>query len=261
MNATLRKHGVLLALILLLPIPFVAKWYFAAQPSFTRWPAGSFGASTNDIDLYDIRLDSQHLALYWKNVEGQCYRNAEALAKALGAQGKQLLFAINSGIYGEGPDGCPRPLGLHIEQGKTLVPLNTTRTAHGNFYLQPNGVFWWKAGEAHCVTTDDFATSNAAPDFALQSGPMLVHEGAINPRFDAESRNVQLRAGIGVTESGAVVIAFTNTPVSLYDLAAAFKKAGCAEALYLDGAIVSRHLNGYASQTHGDMAGIIALTK
>ena len=54
-----------------------------------------------------------------------------------------LVFATNAGIF----DLTFRPVGLHIEDGRTLVQLNTA-DGDGNFYLKPNGVFAILNGQA-----------------------------------------------------------------------------------------------------------------
>ena len=61
----------------------------------------------------------------------------------------------NAGIY----DRQNRPLGLYVEDGKTLVPLNMAHgnTVSGNFSLLPSGVFAiYPDGHAAVRTSDAF---------------------------------------------------------------------------------------------------------
>ncbi|HXE77690.1 MAG TPA: hypothetical protein VN614_05570, partial [Rhodanobacter sp.] len=86
-----------------------------------------------------VRIDLKHesLSLHWRNPQnGQAFGSIESL-RAWGADhGQHLLFAANAGIY----DKQSAPLGLHVEDGKTLVPLNLAHgnPASGNFSLLPN---------------------------------------------------------------------------------------------------------------------------
>lgn len=85
---------------------------------------------------------SEHdsLQLFWKNAATeQPYQSFSTLNKTLQKEKQQLLFAINSGIFGQDQS----PLGWHMEKGELLKGLNQiTRTnAIGNFSLIPNGVF------------------------------------------------------------------------------------------------------------------------
>ena len=90
-----------------------------------------------------VQPGTDHLRLSWQDVNAQPYGTVAALKSALSAQGRQLLFATNSGIYAPGL----KPLGLHIQRGETLVGLNRARSG-GNFALLPNGVFWVQGNKA-----------------------------------------------------------------------------------------------------------------
>ncbi|WP_425147001.1 phosphodiester glycosidase family protein [Deinococcus sp.] len=173
------------------------------------------------------------LRLSWKGLDGQPYGTVAALKSALAKQGKTLLFATNSGIYAPGL----RPLGLHVQRGETLVPLNRARSG-GNFALLPNGVFWVRGKQAGVSESRAYERLNLAPDFASQSGPLLVQGGRIHPSFTAGSSSLKLRSGVGVCAGGAVKFAVSEGAVNFYDFAKFFRDAlGCPDALYLDGSI------------------------
>ena len=54
------------------------------------------------------------------------------------------------------------------------------------------------------METEAFAKSGRKPDFATQSGPMLVINGKIHPKFSETGTSAKVRNGVGVTASGEV---------------------------------------------------------
>lgn len=94
-------------------------------------------------------------------------------------------------------------------------------------------------GRAAIVPTEDYEPV-AETRLATQSGPMLVIDGKVNPRFDADGRSRYVRNGVGVDGDGVAVFVISNAPVSFGKFARLF--AGplkCRNALYLDGAVSS----------------------
>lgn len=174
------------------------------------------------------------LQLHWQNPStGAPYRTFEQLAARLKKQGQTVLFATNSGIYAPGPT----PLGLHIEGGKTLVPLNNARRG-GNFALLPNGVFWVKGQAAGVTETQAYRRSDPHPDDATQSGPLLVQGGKIHPQFNKGSASFKVRSGVGVCQDGKVRFVISAGAVTFYQFASFFRDTlKCPDALYLDGSI------------------------
>lgn len=178
------------------------------------------------------------LAFFWKDENGTNYKNFENLREVLKGQRKSLVFAMNGGMYTKELS----PLGLYIEKGKVLSKLNTTKTAHGNFYLQPNGVFYLnKDGSPVICTTPNFELHEDI-DYATQSGPMLVIDGTIHPAFRQGSRNVHIRNGVGILPDGKLLFIMTKEKINFYDFATLFKEQGCKNALYLDGFVSRTYL-------------------
>lgn len=206
-------------------------------------PPDQFTVGSEDITLFPLGADLLSLQLHWKNAEGKPYGSCEALVQALELQGKRVRLVMNAGIFREAPEGV-RPLGLHVQDGQTLAPLNATREAYGNFYMQPNGVFWWTAESAGIDPTERYATKGLEPTNAVQSGPMLLVDGVVNAAFAEDSRNRLPRAGVGVTVAGEAMLGFAQEPVTLFEFAEAFRRHGCDDALYLDGAIVGLYADG-----------------
>ncbi len=152
---------------------------------------------------------------------------------ALADQGLNLVFAMNAGMYQ--PDLSPA--GLYIEEGRELSPL-VTRDGPGNFGLLPNGVFCIGQGFA-VIESRAFAKARPACRFASQSGPMLVIEGALHPRFKARSDSLYIRNGVGVSADGQTAyFALSTQPVNFATFARLFRDhLATPNALYFDGSI------------------------
>ncbi|MFB2531590.1 phosphodiester glycosidase family protein [Paracoccus sp. p3-h83] len=172
------------------------------------------------------------LRLWLRDGNGHPYGQFSAVAEALPA-GERLVFAMNAGMYHLDRS----PVGLHIENGRQIAPI-VTASGPGNFGMRPNGVF--------CVT-DRFAViesrafAKAPPDcrFASQSGPMLVIDGDLHPRFLPDSRSRYIRNGVGVSRDGQTAyFAISNRPVTFHDFARLFRDGlDVPNALYFDGSI------------------------
>lgn len=177
-------------------------------------------------------LSRFRVSLHWKDSTGDPYVTLDALANALTGQGARVATVMNAGIY----DRNHAPLGLHVEEGAVLRPLNHD-DGEGNFFLKPNGVFSIASGAARIDETSAFRLSDDV-SVATQSGPLLLADGAIHPVFRRQSTSRRTRNAIGVREDGAVVLAISREPVTFWDFATSLRDfAGCRSALYLDGVI------------------------
>ena len=176
----------------------------------------------------------QNIDLYWRDSNGTQYRDFAALQAALMSESKTIRFMMNAGIFE--PDGVPT--GLLVINGKTQHDINT-REGEGNFYLQPNGVFWVDSTGAHITSTKEYVALEPAPRIAIQSGPLLLRRSRINPVFKSESENRLHRNGVGIRKDGAVLFAITDFDQAkhpnLHEFATHFMEQGCTDALFLDG--------------------------
>jgi len=189
------------------------------------------------VTLCRVNLARDKLQLFWQDATGQPYRRFGVLRDALAKQGKTLEFAMNGGMYR--PDFSP--VGLFVSDGRELVQLNRHRDS-GNFSQQPNGVFLVDGQGARVLTTDEYWQQKPRPLLATQSGPMLVHEGAIttSPVMQANSQSRRIRNGVCAPSPGEVVFVITEAAVTFYEFAGYFlERLHCGEALYLDGSISS----------------------
>lgn len=148
-------------------------------------------------------------------------------------QGQTLAFAMNAGMY----HADRRPVGLYIENGQQAAPL-VTAAGPGNFGMRPNGVFCIRPDGGFAII-ESRAFAAAPPDCrdATQSGPMLVIDGALHPRFLPDSASRFVRNGIGISADGRrAVLAISRSRVNFHEFARLFRDAlQLPQALYFDG--------------------------
>lgn len=212
--------------------------------------------SEDHILSYVVDVKRQNLQFYWKDDEGNILNTFENLKTWLQKKHKKLIFAANGGMFQEDYS----PLGLFIQDGKTIKSLNTS-SGYGNFYLKPNGVFYiLKNHRVGICKTDDFKNIGMVR-FATQSGPLLLINGRIHPAFRKRSTNLNIRNGVGILPNDKIIFAMSKAPINLYDFADYFKRLGCKNALYLDGFVSRTYLpeKDYV-QTDGNFGVIMAVT-
>jgi uncharacterized protein YigE (DUF2233 family) len=191
---------------------------------------------------FDMRQNKHpdELRLFLAPPGGKPYGSFSALATDLKQNGEQLLFAMNGGMYA--PD--EEPVGLYIEAQRQIHPVNQ-RNGSGNFHLKPNGVFYFSGQHVGVMETSAFVKSGIKPDYATQSGPMLVINGEIHPKIQADGTSQKIRNGVGIRDGHIVVFAISNDLVTFYQFASLFRDAlKCPNALYLDGSVSSLYAPG-----------------
>lgn len=200
---------------------------------------------------------SERLELFWRNASGVPYGSFTDLDSALRARGRKLVFAMNAGMY----HGDLSPVGLYVEEGRELRPLNKSR-GEGNFFLQPNGVFVVTASGAQVVETSRFSSIRDAVRIATQSGPLLVIGGRLHPAFKPGSTSRLYRNGVGVDRDGIVKFVISEDPVNFFEFASLFRdELDCPNALFLDGTISSLHYPKIGrSDEKMDLGPIIGIT-
>ncbi|HNY87268.1 MAG TPA: phosphodiester glycosidase family protein [Candidatus Hydrogenedentes bacterium] len=202
-------------------------------PSGVVWVVDS--ASSKGVRYLTVRvpLDTADLALHWKREDGTPLCHFHALRDYLSGQGRHLVFAANAGIYARDYT----PLGLHVENGREMEPLNR-KQGGGNFFLKPNGVFFVKDRKGRVMETEAYAALNMKPDLAVQSGPLLLSNGEIHPRFLPDSDSLYIRSGVGMRSETEAMFVLSLSPVNFNDFALFFRdELKCRDALYLDGAL------------------------
>ncbi len=186
---------------------------------------------------YTADPKKEDLRMYWRDSSGLLIGDFTGLKQIADRQHKQLIFAMNGGMYMEDRT----PVGLYIEHKKILHPLNT-RAGKGNFYIQPNGVFYICGNKTAGVCSTSHFDKIRDVRYATQSGPMLIENGKINAAFDSTSHNLNIRNGVGILPDGRVLLAMSQDKVNFYQFAKYFADHGCRNALYLDGYVSRTYL-------------------
>lgn len=180
-----------------------------------------------------IPPDDGVLELFHTKENGETYGHFSAVRDRLKSQGRELRFAMNGGMYH--PDHAP--VGLYIEDHIVRAPLRT-RASKDNFGMLPNGVFYADYTGLHVRETLSFGRGGFNPQFATQSGPMLVIDGERHPRFRERSTSKRIRNGVGILDDGRAVFIISDERVNFYTFASVFRDHyGAENALYLDGVI------------------------
>lgn len=195
------------------------------------------------------RLD---IRLVYHGPDGAVLGSVSKAVTALAATGTTPILAMNAGMY----HADMTPVGLYVEQGTEMAPLNLDE-GFGNFFLKPNGVLFVREdGSAGVLETTAYRDAELNPAFATQSGPMLVIDGAIHPRFLPDGTSKYIRNGAGVRADGTVVLAITRDKVSLGSFGRLFRDvAKCENALFFDGAVSSLAWGTHMEIDAGEPAG------
>jgi len=231
-QAVLRLAAALLTATLALSRPLAAP---APAPADDRCRLETADAVRLTVCTVDLARDD--LRLFWADAEGRPYGSFRSLEADLERQGQRLALAVNGGMY----HADLSPVGLHVENGR---PMRTASTADGpgNFHLKPNGVFWIDRGRAGISETGQFLASGLKPEFATQSGPMLLRRGVPHPAFRAGSDSRKIRNGVAVLDGTRVILVKAETPINFHDFAELFRdRFGATDALFLDGTISAVH--------------------
>jgi len=198
------------------------------------------------------------IRLYGATTLGTRGASYDQLNTYLLRNGEHMSFAMNGGMYH--PDYGP--VGLLVEHGRQAGALNR-ENAFGNFFLKPNGVFWVADGKAGVMETEAFAKAGLSPVEATQSGPMLVIDGDIHPKFLPDGTSLQIRNGVGILPDGRVAFAISSDRVRFHDFATLFRdRLHARNALFLDGSISSLYAPEIRRHDRGAVMGtIIAVVK
>lgn len=209
----------------------------------------------SDILSYELNSQKTSLQFFSTDERGKSFENHGKLKVYLEEEGRNLIFGMNGGMYKEDLS----PVGLYIENGIQKVEIDSQETGYGNFYLQPNGIFYLtNTNEPTIVTTKNFKNMDNIKH-ATQSGPMLVINDKIHPKFNESSKNINIRNGVGILPNGNLLFAMSKEPINFYHFADYFKNNKCANALYLDGYVSKTYLPSQNwKQENGKFGVIIA---
>ena len=208
--------------------------------SLPAFASGTCSLTDPSLTLQSYTVDPQRerIVMYWQKEDGKAWGSLRSLLGDINRDG-QVQMAMNGGIY----DKAYAPLGLYIENGRQLTPLNRA-SGGGNFFIRPGGVFYLRGQKAGIVSINKFRPSPAIR-YAVQSGPMLIENGKINWRLKPSASSRKLRNGVGITGDGKVVFMLSARETNFYDFACyAQSKLNVRQMLYLDGTISKMYQKG-----------------
>ena len=168
--------------------------------------------------------------------------------RLLAAEGARLAFAMNAGMYHQDRS----PVGHYVQEGREIAPV-IAAAGPGNFGLLPNGILCIGKTRARVIETTRFMRERPTCRYATQSGPMLVIDGALHPRFLPGSDSLYIRNGVGSSADGRTLwFAISDAPVNFHRFATLFRDAlGARQALYFDGNISRLYAPGIGRHDGG----------
>ncbi|MBQ4807521.1 phosphodiester glycosidase family protein [Phaeobacter sp. HS012] len=198
----------------------------------------SIAYDDNRYTICEVDVTKDELRLFLKDGAGDVYGHFSAIETDLADKGQTLPFATNAGMYHRDRS----PVGLYRDGDKEEMRLITT-PGPGNFGLLPNGVLCIGAARTDVIETLTFAETNPPCRYATQSGPMLVIDGALHPRFLPNSTSYFIRNGVGTSADGQrVVFAISQNAVTFHQFGSLFRDhLKLPNALYFDGNISRLH--------------------
>jgi uncharacterized protein YigE (DUF2233 family) len=188
---------------------------------------------TTPYTVCEVSAD-QDLRIFHADAAGAVLGSFGRVDAQLQPEGKKLQFAMNAGMYH--PDRGP--VGLLVTNGHEQHRIITAE-GPGNFGLLPNGVFCIREGRFAVIESRRFKARPPSCRFATQSGPMLVIDAALHPRFLPDSDSRYIRNGVGVSADGTTAyFVVAGRAVNFYDFGRLFKDGlKTPNALYFDGKI------------------------
>ena len=207
------------------------------------WAAPAVAVECEDVTYADmdysvctVDVASEDLRLFLRDDAGNILGSFRNVNESLGAQ--QLSFAMNAGMYHDDR----APVG-HVVQDGVEVMRVIPNAGPGNFGLLPNGVLCLTDTSARVIETLAFIDQAPTCRDATQSGPMLVIDGDLHPRFLPDGTSRYIRNGVGTSADGrSAVFVISNQVVNFYDFASFFRDVlKTPNALYFDGKVSRLH--------------------
>jgi uncharacterized protein YigE (DUF2233 family) len=188
----------------------------------------------NRYVVCDVDLTTEDLRLFLKDDTGDVHGYFSSVNSELKQNGEKLSFAMNAGMYHEDR----APVGLYLEDGEQEQRIITSE-GPGNFGLLPNGVFCIGEKRADVIEARKFAKRPPECTYASQSGPMLVIDGKLHPRFLIDSTSRYIRNGVGTSADGrTATFAISRNTVTFHEFGSFYRDVlKTPNALFFDGNI------------------------
>lgn len=187
---------------------------------------------SNGFTICRVDASTEALSLFLNDQNGAPLGSFETVQLKLRGLGRRLVFAMNAGMYHDDR----RPVGHYVENGQESMRV-ISNPGPGNFGLLPNGIFCIRPERADVIETRAYLTQKPQCRHATQSGPMLVIDGQMHPRFLKSSTSRFIRNGVGTSADGSeAIFAISDNAVTFYEFAELFRdELGTPNALFLDG--------------------------
>ncbi|MFC7705726.1 phosphodiester glycosidase family protein [Plastorhodobacter daqingensis] len=192
----------------------------------------------NRYTVCEVVAGRDDLRMWLTAPDGAVFGSFDRVNASLADQGLRLGFAMNAGMY----HSDRSPVGLYRDPDGAAGDL-VTSAGPGNFGLLPNGVFCIAGDRFQVVESRIFSREQPECDYATQSGPMLVIDGDLHPRFLVDATSRYVRNGVGVSEDGSRAwFAISERRVTFHEFGRLFRDGlGTPNALYFDGNISRLH--------------------
>ena len=205
--------------------------------------------------ICETRPGEDRIELFHADAEGEVFGSFDAVEEA--SAPRRVILAMNAGMYH--PDRSP--VGHLVIDGEERMRVIAS-AGPGNFGLLPNGIFCIEEDRSRVIETLRY--QEARPDcvFATQSGPMLVIDGELHPRFLPDSDSRFVRNGVGTDDAGTrAVFVISNQPVTFHEFARVFRdELALDQALYFDGRVSRLHAPEFGRSDPGfSMGPIVAV--
>jgi len=203
------------------------------------WAAPAVAVTCEDVVYADnsytictVDAASENLRLFYKDADDAVIGSFSGIAAL--PEVTQLDFAMNAGMYHDDR----RPVGYYVEDSVEVMRV-IPNAGPGNFGLLPNGVFCINDGTAQIYETLRYLDQTPVCRDATQSGPMLVIDGALHPRFLPNGTSRFIRNGVGTSEDGSTaVFSISNSSVTFHEFGSLFRDyLNLPNALYFDGKV------------------------
>ena len=175
--------------------------------------------------VYKPDLNKEIIKMYWKDENNKAYSELSKFIQE--NTGNKINFATNGGIYSEEYE----PNGLYIENHKIISKINLA-DGEGNFYMQPNGVFYIQNNQPKISESKAFEY-NENISYATQSGPLLIENGVINKKIGKNSESFKIRSAVGIDRENKVFFLMSSEKINFYDFSKyALDKLNCKDLLF-----------------------------
>ncbi len=206
--------------------------FWAAEAAAVE--CGKLTHADKRFTICEVDAGAESLRLFLNDSDGDILGQFSSVNSVLRQDGKELAFAMNAGMYHDDRS----PVGHYVENGKEVMRV-IANPGPGNFGLLPNGVFCIRPDRADVIETLNFVADAPDCNYATQSGPMLVIDGELHPRFLPDSTSRYIRNGVGTSDDGRrAVFAISDDYVTFHEFGSLFRDVlGTPNALFFDGNI------------------------